>query len=72
MSSRRRAAVVAGARRLTQTLMLLLFLLLVALACFRTGEGLRPWLKLFFLLDPLLLATTWLSAHARRRCFCGR
>ena len=32
-------------------------------ASLRTSEAARPLLKLFFLLDPLLLLTTWLSAH---------
>ncbi|MGO8691563.1 MAG: 4Fe-4S binding protein [Thermoguttaceae bacterium] len=63
MSKRGRASATTLLRRLTQTLFLLLFLGLLVAASLRTGEAARPLLKLFFLLDPLLLLATWLSAH---------
>jgi MauM/NapG family ferredoxin protein len=45
-------------------LFLLLFFGLVVLARPRAGVEPSPLLKSFFLLDPLILITTWLAAHA--------
>ncbi len=63
MSKRGRASATTRTRRVTQTLFALLFLGLLVAASFRTSEVVRPLLKTFFFLDPLLLAATWLSAH---------
>ena len=64
MSLRRKPAGMILARRTVQVAFLLLFVGLIVVA--RAGTTLEPspWLKVFFLADPLVLVATWLAAHA--------
>lgn len=64
MSRRRRIFSGPRVRRLMQLAFLAAFFALVFIAR-PTAEGdPSPWLKSFFLIDPLIAAATWLSAHA--------
>lgn len=51
-------------RRIVQIVFLLLFLGLVAWARPGADGEPSPWLKSFFLIDPLILVATFLAAHA--------
>ena len=51
-------------RRLVQIAFLLAFFALVLLVRPRPDGGTSPLWKLFFLFDPLILLTTWLTTHA--------
>jgi MauM/NapG family ferredoxin protein len=51
-------------RRAVQLVFLLAFFTLVVLARPRPGVDPSPLWKSFFLIDPLILAATWLAAHA--------
>lgn len=65
--SRRRISSLGGGpriRRAVQVAVLLAFFALVVLARPRPGADPSPLLKSFFLIDPLILAATWLAAHA--------
>lgn len=54
----------AAVRRLVQIAFLALFVGLV-LAARYAGDSLPgPWMKFFFLIDPLVLAVTWLTTHS--------
>ncbi len=44
--------------------MLLLFVGLVLMARLHAGHDARPYLKAFFVIDPLIVLTTFLAAHA--------
>jgi polyferredoxin/formate hydrogenlyase subunit 6/NADH:ubiquinone oxidoreductase subunit I len=56
---------VVSLRRLVQILFLLVFLAAVIGTAAAPGEDApRTWLKAFFLIDPLILLATWLSAHS--------
>jgi polyferredoxin len=50
-------------RRLVQLACLLLFFALAIVTCFHAGSAPGAWLKLFFLIDPLILLATWLTTH---------
>lgn len=64
MSKARRGWLRVWTRRMVQLTFLLLFLGLL-LAARPPAEGSpSPWLKAFFLIDPLILLATWLAAHA--------
>ncbi|MGO8746903.1 MAG: 4Fe-4S binding protein [Thermoguttaceae bacterium] len=64
MNGWRRIAKGALARRIVQTAVLVLFFGLVLWTRRRADVSPSPWLQVFFLIDPLLLLLTWLSAHA--------
>jgi polyferredoxin/ferredoxin len=51
------------ARQLVQVACLLLFFALAIATCFHAGSAPGAWLKLFFLIDPLILLATWLTTH---------
>ncbi|MCR4410945.1 MAG: 4Fe-4S dicluster domain-containing protein [Thermoguttaceae bacterium] len=63
MSGRRGAAGVA-VRRIVQLVFLAAFLGLVLLARPQPGADPSRFLQSFFLVDPLILAATWIAAHA--------
>ena len=64
MSRRRSIWRAVPARRLVQTVFLLAFLAgVIGTTASPGGEPPSTWLKAFFLIDPLLLLATWLSAH---------
>ena len=64
MSRRRSIWRAVPARRLVQTAFLLAFLAgVIGTTASPDGEPPSAWLKAFFLIDPLLLLATWLSAH---------
>jgi len=60
----RRLLTGARLRRWVQVAMLLLFFGLLLAARPVPGKDPQPLLKLFFWIDPLILAATWLAAHA--------
>lgn len=64
MSAKRTAKIVIWARRLTQGAFLCLFFWLLWATRFVEGAPPSRWLRLFFDLDPLAAAATWLAAHA--------
>jgi len=66
MSKRRRTSLATLLRRCVQVVFLLLFvgLLLAARPSPMAGAQPSPWLKSFFLIDPLILVATFLAAHA--------
>ena len=64
MNGWRRIAKGALVRRIVQTAVLVLFFGLVLWTRRRADVSPSPWLQVFFLIDPLLLLLTWLSAHA--------
>lgn len=52
-----------AARHVVQIAFLLLFVALFAATRPRPPDDPSPWLKFFFLIDPLLLLATWLTTH---------
>ncbi|MHB8900813.1 MAG: 4Fe-4S binding protein [Thermoguttaceae bacterium] len=64
MKSSRRVLNGTTLRRFVQVAALLTFFALVLLARRQVGVTPGVWLQGFFLLDPLVLAMTWLSGHA--------
>ena len=64
MKGRRRIAKGALVRRIVQTAALVLFFGLLLWTRRRADASPSPWLQLFFLIDPLVMLLTWLSAHA--------
>jgi polyferredoxin len=64
MKSRRSVRGGALVRRIVQTAALLAFFGLVLVARRHGEESPAVWLQGFFLLDPLVLAMTWLAGHA--------
>jgi len=64
MSKRRRLVSGPRIRRVVQVAFLLFFLGVVVVARPRPDADPSPLLKSFFLIDPLILLTTWLAAHA--------
>lgn len=64
MSRRGRLLSRVGLRRWVQVAFLLLFFGLLLIARPVPSQAPNPYLKLFFWLDPLILAATWLAAHA--------
>jgi polyferredoxin len=51
-------------RRSVQLALLLLFFILVSAARYHAEGAPGAWLKLFFLIDPLILLATWLTTHS--------